>query len=682
MNKVITMGLRHWKPLLCLNGVVLSAALALAIFCPKTWTASTQLILPDSTSNLDANLGTLGNLKDTNIEFSNTINPLNTQASILTSLDVLVSVRALDAEKSLFPKLEPYKKLFKVTPVDQATTLLVEVKADHPDLALKRAATLVKVYQQRLNALRQDEAVARVQFSQNELEVARRNLIQAQIPLAMFKKSSGLISTEAQTKGIVDTISNLETAHAQALAQAESNQILIHTLSSRLKLNPEQGIKSLRLAEDKDYQFLQQTLSQLEAALVQARARFQDSTPAVQSLLAQQTQLQLQLQQHIDQAAAHTQGIDTTIDSASPDGRSSLIQRLILAESETKMQRRQAAQLQTQVDQLRATLQSIPSNHGRVLELQRQYDIAEGVYKGLIAQVQQAKISSFNSYPNVQSLAKPSVDPKPTSPKRSLIALGGILTSVFGSLGLVSFLESRNPLLQPKDLDVIDFPVLVQLPRLKQPRLELNLAVETSVEFQRLASLISLMPLASRRLMVSSSTLGEGKTTVTLGLALALIDLGFRVLLVDGDFRTHSLTRRLGCDPAGDSNSRLMPTQLRPGLDLMPQMPRPGKIIEFVAKGGFEQSLQAIQAHSDYDYVIVDTGPVGLTSETALMAVAVPNVLFVARPGVSGRNLVYDSLKQLTRHNARIMGLVVNGLNAQTNSYPYGYKSKQEVLEA
>ena len=45
------------------------------------------------------------------------------------------------------------------------------------------------------------------------------------------------------------------------------------------------------------------------------------------------------------------------------------------------------------------------------------------------------------------------------------------------------------------------------------------------------------MSLDNRRLMVSSSTFGEGKTTVTLGLAMALIDLGFRVLIVDGDFR-------------------------------------------------------------------------------------------------------------------------------------------------
>ncbi len=679
MNKVITIAQRHWKAMLYLNGIVVTAAIAIAIYFPKTWTASTQLILPDTTSNLDASLGTLGNLKDSNIEFSTAINPLNTQTSILTSKDVLRLVWESDPEKSQFPQLERYAKLFKVKPVDQATTMEVEVKGSAPDLARKRAATLVKVYEERLNELRKDEAIARVRFSRNELEAAQRNLIKAQIPLAEFKKSSGLVNSQEQTTGIVSTISSLTVAQAQALAQAKSNETLIKALSSRIGLTPDQAIKSLRLGENKEYQFARQTLSALEATLVQSRAQFNDDSPGVQSLLSQREELRRQIQQYIAQASANTVGVDTTVDSSSSDGRAALIQRLILAESESKMQRRQATHLQSQLDKLTGTLRSIPANQARVFELQRQYDIAEGVYKGLIAQVQQAKISAFNSYPNVQLLDQPTVEPKPTSPKRSLIALGAILTSVFGSLALVSFLESRNPLLKPKDLQEMEFPVLVLIPRLKQSVMELDLGAETEVEFQRLASLISLMRLENRRLMVTSSTFWEGKTTVTMGVAIALRDLGFRVLVVDGDFRKAELSRRLGYSQQAASNG-LMPVQLRPGLDLMPMIPREGKILEFVARGSFEQSLNAIQASSDYDYIIVDTAPLGLTSETALMAIAVPDVLFVTRPGISGRNLVYDSLKQLTRHNARIMGLVVNDLNARTDGYRYGDKSKQDVL--
>jgi uncharacterized protein involved in exopolysaccharide biosynthesis len=675
---LITIAQRYWKPLLILNGILFASTIAIAQFSPRSWTASIQVILPDTTSNLDASLGTLGNLKGTSINFSNEVNPLKTQASIITSQDVLRPVWASDPEKSLYQSLNSYKKLFKVTPVDQSTTIRMEVKGSHPDLALKRAATLVNVYQQRLNELRKDEAVARAQFSSSELKRASQNLIQRQRALAAFKESSGLTNSEEQTKGIVSVISTLTEAQAQALAQAESNETLAKTLSNRIGLTPDQAIKSLGLGANQDYQFTRQKLSEVEASLVQARARFTNSNPAVQSLISQRNQLRYQIEQYVAQASANTVGVDTTAGSRDSDGRAELMQRLILAESEGRMQRFQAVQLQSQVDKLSKTLSAIPANQAQVLELQRQYDIAEGVYKGLIAQVQQAKVSAFDSYPNVQILDLPTVDPKPTSPKRSLIALGGILASVFGSIGLVLFLESRNPLLKLKDLQEMEFPVLARIPHLKQPIAKLDRESETEVELQRLASAISLMPLENRRLMVSSSTFAEGKTTVTLGLAMALIDLGFRVLVVDGDFRKAELSQRLGYSKQAVSNSSLRPIQVRPGLDLMPTLPRKnGRIVEFVARGDFERTLSAIQSSSNYDYVIVDTAPVGLTSESALMAATVFNVLFVLRPGISDRYEVQETLEQLTRYNARIVGLVINGLETRTEGYIYRRASYQ-----
>ncbi len=677
MNKLVFIAQRYWKPLILLNGIVLAATIASAKFSPRSWTATTQLILPNTTSNLDANLGTLGNLKDTAIDFSNEVNPLKTQASIITSNNVLNKVWAVDSEKSKFTRIESYNKLFKANPLEQSTAISVEVTGSDPEIARQRAVMLLRFYQERLNELRRDEAVAREQFSGGELEKARDNLNQAKLALAAFTQSSGLINSEEQTKGIVSTISSLTEAQAQALAEAQSNKTLAATLSARVGLTPDQAIKSLGLGENQDYQLTRQKLVELEATLIEMRSRFADNHPGVQTLLAQQNELNNRIQQYVTQAAANTVGVDPTVGSNGSDGRTALIQRLVIAESEGKAQQRQANQLQTQLNQLRGTMKSIPANQARVLELQRQYDIAEGVYKGLIAQVQQAKVSSFNSYPNVQILDQPTVDPKPTTPKRSVIALGGLLAAVFGSLALILFLESRNPLLKPKDLQDMELPVLAQIPHFKQPLIQLKKEAETEVELQRLASAISLMPLENRRLMVSSSTFGEGKTTVTLGLAMALIDLGFRVLIVDGDFRKAELSQRLGYSQKVAS-SGLVPIQVRHRLDLMPTLPRQdGRIVEFVARGGFERSLSTIQASGNYDYVIVDSAPVGLTSESALMAAAVSNVLLVVRLGVSDRHLVHETLAQLRRHNAQIIGLAINDVETRAEGYLYKRENAQ-----
>lgn len=80
---------------------------------------------------------------------------------------------------------------------------------------------------------------------------------------------------------------------------------------------------------------------------------------------------------------------------------------MIIAESETLAALRQAQQLASQINQLQAGLNTLPAKQAKLSELQRQLDVAEGVYKGLVAQVQQNNVDAFDAYPNVQVLDAP-----------------------------------------------------------------------------------------------------------------------------------------------------------------------------------------------------------------------------------------------------------------------------------
>ncbi|GAB1542685.1 tyrosine-protein kinase domain-containing protein [Scytonema sp. NUACC21] len=678
MNRVLAITARHWKPLLFLNALLLAASVAYIHYAEKIWTATTQLILPDPTSNLDANLGTLGSLRNRDPSFSDQVNPLKVQASILTSDALLEQVLASDPEKNKFDRLAKYKKLFDVTPQEQSTIISLAVNGSSPELARSRANNLIKAYHNRLNELRQANSQARLQFSQKELDQAKYRLVQAQLELAKFRQSTGLANVEEQTKGIVNTLDTLTAARAQAQALAEANRKRAVSLSSRLSLTFNQAVRSVGLSENEDYQFVRRKISEVEAALVQQRTTLTDDHPQVQNLLNQRSQLQRQLQQYIANAAEGNR-VDTTVATETQAGRSTLIQQLILAESEATGQKRQAELLDRQIEKLNTTLKILPANQQKLVELQRQVDVAEGVYKGLVAQVQQNNIDAFNAYPNVQVLDPPKVDSKPTSPKLSLVAINTILAALIGSIALVLLLERRNPLLSPKDLQTIRFRIVARIPRLKHAGTGWQLGKNTEVEFQRLASSISMQSLTDRRLLITSAIMGEGKTTITLGLASALVDLGFRVLVVDGDFRHTELTRRLGF--AQHSQASSQPIQIQPNFDLLPTVPLPGdKIIQLVRQGRFEQILRVAQSSKDYDYVLIDSAPVSLTSETALMAVNTPNVLFVVRPGTSYSHAVQDSIEQLTQHSAHMIALVVNGEETKTRPYSYRFNNSGSLV--
>ncbi|NJO57055.1 MAG: adenylyl-sulfate kinase [Richelia sp. RM2_1_2] len=671
MNKIAAIAIRHWKPVILWNILVLGITTYVAATTPRVWNAAAQLTIPGTNGNLDASLGILGSLRkgDSSI-YAPGNGQLEIQKSILTSDTLMEKVLSVDPLKDDF-NLPGYKSLFQVSIDENSRILTVNTTSLSPELAKLRTSNLIKLYQERLKELRQQNRLSKRQFSAVELEDAQNNLLLAQKTLAKFKQSSELVDAPEQTKSIVTTIDGLTKAQLEALSLAEYNQNRVNTLSTRLGMSPTQAIRSLSLGENKDYQFIQEKLSQIKADLARERAKYTDNHPVVQELFQQQQVLLNQIQTQINQTAAGT-SIDTTV-STEGQGRANLIQQLILAETEASGQQNRAEQIQTQINQLKANLDFIPAQQARLAELQRNVDVAEGVYKGLVAQVQQTNIDVFDVYPNVEILDSPRVGNKPISPKKSLMGLNAAVAGIIGSIALILLLERRNPLLSPQDLKDMKFPIVVSIPQFKGGELTWDLDDDKQVKFQRLASAISLQHLDNRHLLITSAMEGEGKTTVTLGLAKALVDLGFRVLIVDGDFIRAELTQSLSYTQQLDSTNRVIP--IEPNLDLLPTAPQSGKIVKMVSQGRFQQTLASAESGAEYDYVLVDTAPVSATSATSLMTAEIPNVLFVVKQGMSFSNSVRDSLEQLMEHQAQVLGLVVNGV--ETADKPY--KQRLEV---
>ena len=673
MQKAVIIACRHWKGLLALNIFVLLASITAIAITPRNWTATAQLILPTGNSgNLDVNLGTIGSFNNTDPSFSTQLNPLKLQQSILNSDALLAKVWAADPEKNQPSKPQNYGKLFTVTPLEQTNVLSISVDGSSPKVAWQRANVLLNAYQQRLNELRQSNNTTREAFSKKQLEQAEQKLTDAQIRLTNYKASTGLLNVEEQTKGFIETLGILSRSEADADAQSQASRKQAQTLSSYLNLTPAEAIQSLGLDQNEDYKFLRSKLTQIDAKIAESRSVYTDRAPDLQQLINEREELLSRLEQFVAQAAGNIKFDPTTTSGA--EGRATLIQQLILSESSADGQQLQADELRSRMEELDTSLKTLPRAQAMLIKLQRQVDLTEGVYKALSAQAQQSNIDAFNAYPSVQVLDPPAVGSKPSSPKNSVIVLNALLASLLGSLALVLLLENRNPLLSAKDLQSLKFSFITRVPHLKHIDGTMGLLTgteiesATEIEFQRLASAVSLQPLTDRRLLITSAMSNEGKTTITLQLAKALTDLGFRVLMVDGDFQRAGLSDRLKTALNFSTDSKVV--QVQQNLDFIPAVPRQGKIADSVTRGRFEQYLASAQSKNDYDYILIDTAPIGSTSETALMATAVPNTLFIVRLGVSNRNAVNASLAQLAQHNSQIIGLLINSAEAQFNSRP------------
>lgn len=750
MNHNLNVIRRHRNHLLVLNLIVLLATLLSAtvladILSTPIWKARAKFNVPSSGGNLSADLGTLGSLSNSGVGFSREVNPLEIQSAIMTSNAVMEKTLAMDPDKANFSRLNSFKGLFSVEPQPQSTVISIEATGSSSELALTRASNLAKAYQQRLNELRYSDADSRQEFAQEELEQAKNNLFEAEQELAELRRSTGIVDSDGQTLQLVSSINELKTRLTLIQSEAQAGQTRAEIAASYFNITPEKAIQSLNLAENQEYQEVRQKLIQTEIELSDARGQYTDSSPQVQNLLLKREQLTQELAQRVNTAipGMSPQEIDLTLGGDGSTKRLDMIAESIASQTASQGLQQQTIQIQNQIDKLTNELNTISTNKTKLVELERKYSIAEGVYKGIVAQINRAKIDNFNSYPNVQLIDGPILDPEPETPSKKLILLGGVMASVFGSISLLLFLESSSPLLSPKDLMLLEFPILFSIARLKQPYLnwnststqkleqskdstalsspladpalssslalykdlpsnpELSEANGTSEngkltcdwqrndlterEFERLATIFRSLVLENHRVMITSATAGEGKTTVTLGLAIALKKLGFRVLLVDGDLQRSTLSQHLGVAPTKQGTERVEIRCICPdGLDLIPAPAVPKEeTAQFFAQGHFEQYLARVQAEGNYDYVLVDTPPINLTCESMLMTPIINNVLFIVRPGVSDRHSVMDSLEQLRLHKAQIKGLILNEVDASNNSYRYGYsRQSPEALAA
>ena len=736
MNHNLNVIRRHRNPLLVVNLLIIGATLLSATvlaekFSPPVWKAKAKFNVPNTGGNLSADLGTLGSINDSSIGFSKEVNPLQIQSTIMTSDAVINKALEKDPERDEFSNLNSFKGLFVVEPLPQSTVIAIEARGSNSDLATVRAKNLALAYQERLNELRYADADFRQEFTQKEFREAQDNLQKAQEELAEFRRATGIIDPNAQSQQLVASIDELKTKLTLLKSEAEGGQTKAAIAANYFDTTPEQAIQLLNLVENQEYQQARQKLTQAETELSDARSQYQDSSPQVQNLLSKREQLTQELEQKI---GAIVPGVEpqelVTLGNSGSNKRLDLIAESLASQADSQGLQRQTVQIQSQIDRLTDELNNISANKAKLAELERKHDIAEGVYKGIVAQSNRSKIDNFNSYPNVQLIDGPILDPEPETPSKKLILLGGVMASLFGSVSLVLFLESASPLLSPKDLVALEFPILFSVARLKQPNLNWNTTrrlkqgsdndlpsslpdaatylsstqlplyedgkvVEnwqnssfTQREFERLATIFSSLTLDNRRVMITSATAGEGKTTVTLGLAIALRKLGYRVLVVDGDLQKSSLSQHLGVSPEASANCAncvevSFPDNADYQLDLMPAPTVPTtETARFFTKGRFERSLDRLQAEEDYDYVLVDTPPVNLTNEAMLMAPIIGNVLFVVRPGTSDRHAVMDSLEQLKLHKAQIQGLILNAVDSSSSSYRYGYYPSQAALPA
>jgi protein-tyrosine kinase len=209
---------------------------------------------------------------------------------------------------------------------------------------------------------------------------------------------------------------------------------------------------------------------------------------------------------------------------------------------------------------------------------------------------------------------------------------------------------------------------------------ELSLGV--GERFRSLAAALfhSARQTGTRVLLVASALPGEGKTLVSSNVAEALSNsFDLRVLLIDVDFRRPAVHSVFNLAPApglsesleSDLETTVPAVKVSPNLSVVVAGMPPRDPIKLVAGAPMQRLLK--QVASDFDWVILDSPPLGLVSDAALLAELADKVLVVVKAGETPYHAVKDILKNLGPD--RVLGVVLNQAD-DGMADPYGYTSR------
>lgn len=193
-----------------------------------------------------------------------------------------------------------------------------------------------------------------------------------------------------------------------------------------------------------------------------------------------------------------------------------------------------------------------------------------------------------------------------------------------------------------------------------------------------------------RKLLFTSSLSGEGKTTTTVNLAVSLAETDTRVLLIDADMRRPTVHRyfdiksrsRFGLSNlltgANGIEECMFPSPELPNLFIIPSGVLPPNPSELLGSAAMKTLLEGLE--KEFDYIIIDTPPVGLVSDALSLVSMVNGVAVVVAGNKSMMPDVQKAVTTLKFADANILGFVLNRVSTKSlgyskKSYQYSYSS-------
>lgn len=346
-----------------------------------------------------------------------------------------------------------------------------------------------------------------------------------------------------------------------------------------------------------------------------------------------------------------------------------------------------------------STIEKIPNQEKEIRSIERERLVKEKLFLFLLQKREEATLTYAITAPVIKIVDFAYTQPSPVSPKKQIIALSALILGLiipFGVLYLKFLLDSKLNSAEDIRRELPDIPVVGEIPfsefdefKMIEPSDRSPLAesfriLRTNINFINLTENQKKNNKKNQVIYVTSSTKGEGKTFASMNLAMVAAHQSKKVLLVGCDLRNPQLHNYIDLDKnvSGLSNylydSSLsihdvtMKNVKNSKLDIVLSGEIPPNPSEILLSDRFDEFIKS--AKGIYDYIIVDTAPTILVTDTIMISNKADITLYLTRANYTDLRLL-DHIKDLKRHQKlKNIGIVLNGVKQSGRySYNYGY---------
>lgn len=566
---------------------------------------------------------------------------------------VIVSPMMMAAQYSSALSLEQTSKT--------STTLNMQLNDKNIQRGIDYLRQLVICYNRQANEGKNEIAIRTEAFVNDRLEKINSELNSTEGQLENYKKRNRLVELKVDAKESVTNLSSYE----QKLNEAATQISLINSL---IQFAERPGNK---------YQVLPSNIGLRDEASI--------------SLINDYNKVALE-RNRLLRTASESSPVVEELTSQLKDMNSSIRMALSQAKRNLEIQRNAVA---SQYGQYNQEVSRTPEQERILTQIGRQQEVKSGLYLMLLQKREENSISLAATADKGMLVELPQYVGK-VSPKTNIILLLGLILGIaIPSLVLYLLQFFRYRIEGHDDVESLtDIPIIADVAvanEAAKTRADIVVHENENNQMEEIfrsmrTNLQFMMKPEDKVIMFTSSTSGEGKTFNAANLAISFALLGKKVVLVGLDIRKPRLAELFEIDnhhtgitkllvkddPTwNDVQKEILPSEINKNLDLLMAGPIPPNPGEIVTRPSLEKVLNLLK--ENYDYILVDTAPVGLVTDTLQIGKLVDATVFMCRADYTPK-AAFNAINMFkAEKKLKNMAIVINGIDMSKKKYGYYY---------